>query len=84
MDDDPTARERMMYGCTVAELETALQESLYLKLERTPGEGIKLLAVSVLSDVQELLERGHNEEARQLINRAKYLIMRNPQGEQHA
>ena len=34
----------------------------------------KMLAMSMLSDVQEMIERGMNEEARLTLNRAKWLI----------
>lgn len=34
----------------------------------------KMLLASMLSDVQEMIERGMNEEARQTLNRAKWLI----------
>jgi hypothetical protein len=33
--------------------------------------------MSMLSDAQELIERGENDKARQAINRAKYLIDKN-------
>ena len=34
----------------------------------------KMLLMSMLSDVQEMIERGMNEEARLTLNRAKWLI----------
>jgi len=34
----------------------------------------KMLAMSMLSDVQEMIERGLDEEARLTLNRAKWLI----------
>jgi hypothetical protein len=34
----------------------------------------KMLLASMLSDVQEMIERGMKEEARQTLNRAKWLI----------
>ena len=34
----------------------------------------QFIAMSILSDVQEMIERGDNEYARQSINRVKWLI----------
>ena len=34
----------------------------------------KMLVMSMLSDAQELIERGYNEEARQTLNRSKWVI----------
>ncbi len=36
--------------------------------------GLTMLAISVLSDAQERIALGHNDTARQYINRAKYII----------
>lgn len=34
----------------------------------------KMLVMSILSDVQEMVERGMNEEARACLNQAKWVI----------
>jgi hypothetical protein len=53
-----------MFGCTSEELETLV------KADRSR----LTIALSVLSDAQELIQRGQAENARQAINRAKYMI----------
>lgn len=68
---DQEDRQRAMFGCTQAELEATLEEHAPM-LGPHPA---RFMAVSMLSDAQELLERGQNERARQAINRAKFLIM---------
>jgi len=64
--------ERMCYGCTQAELRTGIENSLPVKLPGAGGYG--MIAMSMLSDVQEQLDRRLNEEARQTINCAKWVI----------
>lgn len=54
-----------MFGCPIEEIQAFISTSLF---EPT------LLAVSVLSDAQELIALGNNEKARQHINIAKQLI----------
>jgi hypothetical protein len=56
--------QRRIFGCTAEELET-LVNAQRPRLE---------IALSVLSDAQELIQRGQTEDARQAINRAKYMI----------
>ena len=36
--------------------------------------GNKLLAISMISDAQEMIERGLHEEARHTLNRAKWVL----------
>ena len=58
-----------MYGMPkewLDELITDWQESLM--------GGLTMLAMSVLSDAQERIALGHDDIARQYINRAKYVI----------
>ena len=57
--------ERDCYGCTVAQLRVMLHET---SLEQD------MLAMSILSDAQECIERGMDENARKLINQAKFVI----------
>ena len=56
--------QRRMFGCTANELESLV------KADRSR----LTIALSVLSDAQELIRRGQAESARQAINRAKYMI----------
>lgn len=56
--------QRRMFGCTSEELESIVN-----------AENSRLsIALSVLSDAQELIRLGQAEDARQAINRAKYMI----------
>ena len=58
-------RERQMFGCTVDQLKTAINQAL-----SQPAS----LAISLLSDAQELQAMGREAEANQAINRAKLVI----------
>ena len=60
------AQEMGMYGCTAAAINQAM--SGY------DGEETMMLAMSILSDAQMEMSMGNTEIARQLINRAKYVI----------
>jgi hypothetical protein len=66
-----------MFGCNISEFMDSVHNSLTYKLNATP-KGIAFayafIAMSQLSDAQEEIERGMLEEARQTINRAKYLL----------
>jgi hypothetical protein len=56
--------QKRMFGCTSEELETIV-DAQHPRLS---------IALSVLSDAQELIRLGQTEDARQAINRAKYMI----------
>jgi len=58
-----------MYGCTVGDMKIAVDESLDLRF----GGGA-MVSISMLSDAQEEIARGMREQARQTINRAKWVI----------
>ncbi len=61
--------ETRMYGMTVKEMQKFYVESPTFK-----ELGAGFLALSLLSDVQEMIERNLQEDARQAINRVKWLI----------
>lgn len=67
----PTETEQKqieMFGCTTAEIDTQVATNI------APAS---ILAVSILSDAQELIANGSadaREDARQRINIAKYII----------
>ena len=42
------------------------------------ASGNKLLVMSMLSDVQEMIERGRDEDARQTLNKAKWVLSNQP------
>lgn len=64
------ASETQMFGCTQAEIDRFVSESI-----TTP----QMLAISVLSDAQELIELQDDNRARQHINIAKYIIQKTMQ-----
>lgn len=74
---DAEKREIRMYGCTVNEMREAVAESLTFRFS---GPG--LYAMSILSDAQEMIAHDTDgtysfmqvEDARQAINRAKWVI----------
>lgn len=67
--EEQIAIQQNMYGCTEETLEKSINEAQE-KWMTDPA----MYAMSVLSDAQEMIERGMNEQARQAINRAKYVI----------
>tara|TARA_R110000868_G_scaffold5805_5_gene34027 strand:- start:1860 stop:2111 length:252 start_codon:yes stop_codon:yes gene_type:complete len=62
-------RERNCFGATIQEIRTSIENSLTFK-----HIGYHSVAMSVMSDAQEEMERGNLENARQLINRAKWVL----------
>jgi hypothetical protein len=58
-----------MFGCDIDKFEESVLES---HTYRNSGGGMVLM--SLLSDVQEMIERDNKEDARQLVNRVKFLI----------
>jgi diaminopimelate decarboxylase len=62
-------RSQKMYGCDIEEFMDSVTSSVTFELC-----GISMVIASQLSDVQEMYARGMTEEARQTINRVKYMI----------
>lgn len=62
-------QELRMFGCTSAELRESIEGSITFDLT-----GPAMVAASMLSDAQEEIARGMSEEARQTINRAKWVL----------
>lgn len=69
-------REIRMYGCTEAQMREAVEESITFRFS---GPG--MMAMSMLSDAQEMINTEYGEvdynraeDARQIINRAKWII----------
>ena len=76
-------RQVSMYGCTEQQLRESIEDSITFKLS-----GPAMIAASMLSDAQEMIctEYGEvtdnrAEEARQAINRAKWVIFTYVMGE---
>jgi hypothetical protein len=69
-------KELAMFGTSVADIEGAVKAADW-RHEADPARpwnGVKALAMGILSDAQELMAAGHENRARQYINQAKYII----------
>jgi len=71
-------REIGIYGCTVAQMQEAVEESLTFQFS-----GAGMYAMSMMSDAQEMVAYGPYdgdtlanilEDQRQLLNRAKWIL----------
>jgi hypothetical protein len=63
--------EKSIYGCTIEDLRRSLSNSIAVKLD---AGGYPMVAMSILSDAQELMAMGRAEDARKEINKAKWVI----------
>ena len=61
--------EVRMFGCTVAQMREAIEESLTFRFA-----GPAMMAMSLMSDAQEEIVRELDEDARQTLNRAKWIL----------
>ena len=61
--------EVRMFGCTVAQMREAVEESLTFRFA-----GPAMFAMSLMSDAQEEILRDLDEDARQTLNRAKWIL----------
>jgi hypothetical protein len=66
---EQNVREENCYGVTVAAMKEMYDNSLTLKLS-----GPAMLVASLMSDAQEEINYGMKEEARQTLNRAKWVL----------
>jgi hypothetical protein len=74
---DVQKREVRMYGCTVAEMKEAVEESLTFRFA-----GPAMYTASLMSDCQEMLASDNAgsydfmvvEDVRQALNRAKWIL----------
>lgn len=62
-------RQVRMFGCTEAQMREAVEESLTFRFS-----GPAMMAMSLMSDAQEEILRDMNEDARQTLNRAKWIL----------
>ena len=62
-------KDYLMYGCQ----KSALDELIADEMMPLMG-GHYMLAMSILSDAQEMIGQGNGGRARQYINRAKYVM----------
>ena len=66
---DVEKRQVSMFGCTTAQMREAVEESLSFRFS-----GPAMYAMSLMSDAQEEIARGLEEDARQTLNRAKWIV----------
>lgn len=72
--------ELQCYGCSQYEIQIAVEGAA--KRGRTSLGGIAMLAASILSDAQTLLEMGGDTNTvRQYMNRSKHIIFEHLSGE---
>lgn len=71
--EQQNAWELQCYGCTGQEARNGIDQLVEFTNCGKPGAANMALG-SILSDVQELVERGRKEEARQYLNRVKMAI----------
>lgn len=62
-------REIQMYGCSIADFKESLEDSITFQTA-----GLGMCIASMLSDAQEEMAHGMNEQARHTLNRAKWAI----------
>ena len=62
-------RERAMYGCSIADFKESIEDSFTFRVS-----GPAMCAMSLMSDAQEEMAHGMVENARQTINRAKWIL----------
>jgi len=66
---DAEKRQVSMFGCTTEQMREAVAESLSFRFS-----GPAMYAMSMMSDAQEEIARGLDEDARQTLNRAKWIV----------
>jgi hypothetical protein len=64
-----TEFEKNCYGISEAEIRVQYMQSITAKFS-----GLEMVAMSVLSDAQELLAMGATEQSRKTINIAKFIL----------
>ena len=62
-------RQVRMFGCTEQQMREAVEQSLTFRFS-----GAAMYAMSLMSDAQEEILRDMNEDARQTLNRAKWIL----------
>jgi hypothetical protein len=64
-----TEFEKQCYGMSEADIREQYLKSLTARLS-----GLEMVAMSILSDAQELLAMGATNDSRQYMNRAKFIL----------
>jgi hypothetical protein len=68
-ESDMTEFEKNCYGMTEADIREEYMNGITAKFS-----GLEMVAMSVLSDAQELMAMGRTESARKQINIAKFIL----------
>lgn len=61
--------EKRMYGMSAEDIQEQYMNGLTAKLS-----GLEMVVASILSDAQELLQMNRNDEARKMMNIAKFVL----------
>ena len=67
--NDVEKRQVRMYGCTEQQMREAVEDSFTFRFA-----GPAMMAMSLMSDAQEEIVRELDEDARQTLNRAKWIL----------
>jgi len=68
-----TSTDVQMFGCTQGEMDAMIEVSMYRSVLGDTN-GLLMLAMGILSDAQHVMACGNTEQARQFINKSKYVI----------
>jgi hypothetical protein len=68
-----TSTDVQMFGCTQAAMDSMIEVSMYRSVLGDTN-GLLMLAMGILSDAQHVMACGNTEQARQFINKSKYVI----------
>jgi hypothetical protein len=68
-----TSTDVQMFGCTQDAMDSMIEASMYRSVLGDTN-GLLMLAVGILSDAQHVMACGDREQARQFINKSKYVI----------
>jgi hypothetical protein len=69
LENEMTEFEKQCYGMSEADIREQYLKSLTARLS-----GLEMVAMSILSDAQELLAMGATNDSRQYMNRAKFIL----------
>ena len=68
-----TSTDVQMFGCTQHAMDAMMEDSLYRSMLGDTN-GALMLAMGILSDAQHVMACGNTDQARQFINKSKYVI----------
>lgn len=68
-----TSTDVEMFGCTQKAMDAMMEDCLYRSMLGDTN-GALMLAMGILSDAQHVMACGNTDQARQFINKSKYVI----------